>query len=43
VLSASFKAIGPRSSKKAESTTVVLPGWSLRVDDNGCLVLTKNS
>jgi N-methylhydantoinase A len=42
-LLASFKAIGPAIIEEAESTTVVLPGWSLRVDDNGCLVLTKNS
>jgi N-methylhydantoinase A/oxoprolinase/acetone carboxylase beta subunit len=42
-LSSSFKAIGPAIVEEAESTTVVLPGWSVRVDENGCLVLTRNT
>jgi len=42
-LSASFKATAPAVFEEAESTTVVLPNWSIRVDENGCLLLTKNS
>jgi N-methylhydantoinase A len=42
-LSPSFKTNGPAIIEEAESTTVVLPGWSVRVDENGCLVLTRNS
>ena len=42
-LSPSFHADGPAIIEEAESTTVVLPNWSFRVDENGCLVLTKNS
>jgi N-methylhydantoinase A len=42
-LSSSFKTIGPAIIEEAESTTVVLPGWSVRVDENGCLLLTRNS
>jgi N-methylhydantoinase A len=42
-LSSSFKANGPAIVEEAESTTIVLPNWSVRVDENGCLVLTKNS
>lgn len=41
-LSFSFKANGPAIIEEAESTTIVLPNWSARVDVNGCLVLTKN-
>ena len=40
-LSSSFKTNGPAIIEEAESTTVVLPGWSVRVDENGCLVLTR--
>lgn len=40
-LSSSFNAKGPAIIEEAESTTVVLPGWSVRADENGCLVLTK--
>jgi len=43
ILSSSFKATGPAVIEEAESTTVVLPNWSIRVDENGCLLLTKNS
>ena len=42
-LSSSFKANGPAIIEEAESTTIVLPNWSARVDVNGCLVLTKSS
>ena len=40
-LSSSFKANGPAIIEEAESTTIVLPNWSARVDVNGCLVLTR--
>ena len=40
-LSSSFKTNGPAIIEEAESTTVVLPNWSVRVDENGCLVLTR--
>ena len=40
-LSSSFKANGPAIIEEAESTTIVLPNWSVRVDVNGCLVLTR--
>lgn len=40
-LSSSFKASGPAIIEEAESTTIVLPNWSVRVDVNGCLVLTR--
>ena len=42
-LSSSFNTDGPAIIEEAESTTVVLPNWSFRVDENACLVLTKNS
>ncbi|HMS00192.1 MAG TPA: hydantoinase/oxoprolinase family protein [Anaerolineales bacterium] len=42
-LSSSFKVNGPAIIEEAESTTIVLPNWSVRVDENGCLVLTKFS
>ena len=42
-LSPLFHADGPAIIEEAESTTIVLPNWSFRVDENGCLVLTKNS
>ena len=41
-LSSSFKATGPALIEEAESTTIVLPNWSARVDVTGCLVLTRN-
>jgi len=41
-LSSSFKATGPAIIEEAESTTIVLPNWSARVDVTGCLVLTRN-
>jgi N-methylhydantoinase A len=41
-LSSSFNAKGPAIIEEAESTTIVLPNWSVRVDENGCLVLTRN-
>lgn len=40
-LSSSFEAKGPAIIEEAESTTVVLPNWWARVDENGCLVLNK--
>ncbi|MBV6401100.1 MAG: Acetophenone carboxylase gamma subunit [Anaerolineales bacterium] len=40
-LSSSFKTNGPAIIEEAESTTIVLPNWSARVDVNGCLVLTR--
>ncbi len=40
-LSSSFKTNGPAIIEEAESTTIVLPNWSVRVDVNGCLVLTR--
>ena len=41
MLSASFKAIGPAIIEEAESTTIVLPGWSVRADENGCLLFDR--
>ena len=41
-LSSEFKTYGPAIIEEAESTTVVLPGWSVRAHENGCLVLTRN-
>ncbi|HRV96421.1 MAG TPA: hydantoinase/oxoprolinase family protein [Anaerolineae bacterium] len=38
-LSAGWQANGPLIIEEAASTTIVLPGWSARVDDSGCLVL----
>jgi len=43
MLSSSFTAIGPAIIEEAESTTIVLPGWSVHVAENGCLALTRNS
>ncbi len=40
-LSSSFSANGPAIIEEAESTTIVLPNWSVRVNENGCLVLTR--
>ncbi len=40
-LSAAWQADGPLIIEEAASTTVVLPGWSARVDASGCLVLTQ--
>ncbi len=40
-LSSAFNVNGPAIVEEAESTTIVLPNWSVRVDENGCLVLTK--
>ncbi|HNN14445.1 MAG TPA: hydantoinase/oxoprolinase family protein [Anaerolineales bacterium] len=41
-LSVHFQANGPAIVEEAESTTVVLPGWSFRAAENGCLVLMKD-
>jgi N-methylhydantoinase A len=41
-LSAGFQTNGPAIVEEAESTTIVLPNWSVRLDENGCLVLTRN-
>jgi N-methylhydantoinase A/oxoprolinase/acetone carboxylase beta subunit len=38
-LPAGFATTGPAIVEEAEATTVVLPGWSVRLDDSGCLVL----
>lgn len=38
-LPAGFAAPGPAIVEEAEATTVVLPGWSVRLDGSGCLVL----
>ena len=40
-LSAGWQSNGPLIIEEAASTTIVLPGWSARVDDSGCLVLTQ--
>ena len=40
-LPAGFQTTGPAIIEEAESTTVVLPGWSVRVDETGCLVMEK--
>ncbi len=36
-----FTTAGPAIVEEAESTTVVLPGWQLTVDESGCLVLER--
>ena len=41
-LSSSFKTAGPAIIEEAESTTIVLPGWSVAVHENSCLVLIRN-
>jgi N-methylhydantoinase A len=41
-LSSFFNIEGPAIVEEAESTTIVLPGWSVRRDENGCLVLTRS-
>ena len=41
-LSSSFHIVGPAIIEEAESTSIVLPGWSVRVDENGCLVLMRS-
>lgn len=40
-LAVGFAADGPAIVEEAESTTVVLPGWQVRLDGTGCLVLQK--
>jgi len=42
-LTSSFKLDGPAIIEEAESTTIVLPGWSVQTHENGCLVLARNS
>jgi N-methylhydantoinase A/oxoprolinase/acetone carboxylase beta subunit len=42
-LPAGFTAPGPAIVEEAESTTIVLPGWSLRVDPTGCLILERDA
>ena len=39
-LDTDFAIEGPAIIEEAESTTVVQPGWSARLDETGCLVLT---
>ncbi|HET9904991.1 MAG TPA: hydantoinase/oxoprolinase family protein, partial [Anaerolineales bacterium] len=41
-LSASFQTDGPVIIEEAESTTIVLPGWSVAVQENSCLLLKRN-
>jgi len=41
-LNSSFKSNGPAIIEEAESTTIVLPGWSVQTHENGCLVLRRN-
>lgn len=42
MLTAEFAVAGPAIIEEAESTTVVLPGWDVRVDASGCLVMKKS-
>jgi N-methylhydantoinase A len=41
-LTSSFQATGPAIIEEAESTTILLPGWFVRGEENGCLTLTRN-
>ncbi len=41
-LGTTWSADGPLIIEEAASTTVVLPGWSARVADGGCLLLTRD-
>ena len=41
-LSTGFTIDGPAIIEEAESTTVVGPGWHVRLDDTGCLVLESS-
>ncbi|MEM4415139.1 MAG: hydantoinase/oxoprolinase family protein, partial [Candidatus Caldarchaeum sp.] len=40
-LPAGFSLEGPAIIEEYDSTTVVPPGWRLRVDDTGCMVMSK--
>ncbi len=40
-LSETWAAAGPLIIEEAASTTVALPGWSARMADGGCLLLTR--
>lgn len=40
-LPSGFEATGPAIIEEAESTTVILPGWSVRVDTAASLILSK--
>ncbi|MEM2238137.1 MAG: hydantoinase/oxoprolinase family protein [Candidatus Caldarchaeum sp.] len=40
-LPAGFSLEGPAIVEEYDSTTVVPPGWRLRVDDTGCMVMRK--
>ena len=40
-LNIAWQAEGPLIIEEAASTTVVLPGWSVIVDETGCLILTR--
>ncbi len=42
-LPANFQTGGPAIIEEAESTSVVLPGWSVRLEASGCLVLQRDS
>jgi N-methylhydantoinase A/oxoprolinase/acetone carboxylase beta subunit len=43
VLPAGFAVPGPAIVEEAEATTVVLPGWAVRLDDSRCLVLSRRT
>ena len=40
-LPAGFQTTGPAIIEEAESTTIILPDWSVRVDPTGCLILER--
>jgi N-methylhydantoinase A len=42
-LSSDFAADGPAIIEEAESTTIVLPDWSVRAQANGCLIMERQS
>jgi N-methylhydantoinase A/oxoprolinase/acetone carboxylase beta subunit len=42
-LPAGFAVPGPAIVEEAEATTVVLPGWAVRLDDSRCLVLSRRT
>jgi N-methylhydantoinase A len=41
ILNTDFYVNGPAIIEESESTTIVLPGWSVRVDASGCLILSR--
>ena len=40
-LSGGFEITGPAIIEEAESTTIVSPGWSTKLDESGCLILSS--